>query len=271
MQSLLSNTTNEQNFQGYVYALGNLYPVFPSNSVKNEFYRVANLTAQNTLTTEIFYTTLNQNNYLAKAMCWVWKIGSIESYIVIPKYASTLKKFVDSLNPPSNQSYLESLTGDLGPAAPPALCFGKQLPIVWCYHFDISNTLTDFITLIVNQTGLQQNVAQSVLSNLLRLADNLGNTDKHRALNFLTLTYFELYKFLGDKLQPSSPDDEIFLYGGVRSDPVPDKGNRTVLNIIFDYQDPTTAIHESCYVQVDVTERFPFVVGTLAEGTPDSV
>ncbi len=263
------STIEAQDFQGHVYVLGHLHPVFPSNSVKNEFYRVAQLTPKDSLTSDIFYNTLSQHNYLARAMCWVWEVDSVETYIVIPRDSATLKQFVESLNTAPNQVFLEGLVGDLGPVASPNDCYGKQLPLVLCHHFEVT-TQTDFVTLIVNETRLPQNEAQSVLSNLLRLTNIAGNTNEQRAVNFLTYTYFELYKYLGTQLHPSSPDVEIFRYGAVRSEPVPETGDRTVLSIIFEFPNPQTAIQESCYVRVDVTERYPFVTGTLAEGTPES-
>jgi hypothetical protein len=97
-----------------------------------------------------------------------------------------------------------------------------------------------------------------VLDVILRIADNAGATDEHRALNYLAMRYADIYIKAGQQF------DADFSLSGVEVKPSAIGGDRDVLNCIFTYTHRQTAFQEKSVVSVDVTEKFPFLVGRLS-------
>jgi hypothetical protein len=254
----------------YVLAAGKLKPEFPSDSVKREFYRVVVPPPETTPTDAYFYSVLSNasNFYLAKSLCWIFEIGGIESYVVIPANSNQLKAFITVLNQQDKTDPMfDTVVGRLGPMAPPEMCNGRTLPLLMLCRLE-NQTVTSFVASINKETALDTTVAENLFNNLIKLTDNNGSSDEHRAVNYLVLTCIDLYRFLGDSLSESVNDTQIFPFNGVTAKPIDGNGGRKKIQIVFQYENPKTTAQEYLNCEVDVTDMFPFVAVNISSGKP---
>ena len=92
----------------------------------------------------------------------------------------------------------------------------------------------------------------------MQMTDNSGNTDEHRALNYLAMRYPGIY----DKAAEEFARD--FSLTGVEARPSPMSGTRNIVDIVFSYTNRKTDFTEKFYARVDVTEEFPFLVTKMS-------
>jgi hypothetical protein len=254
---------------GFVYAIGRVRVDFPSQAVKEEFdQQIGRMYPQPTPGTpddQLFYEVLRQgeNLYLAREMCWILRIDGVDAYILRPRTYVELYDLVSSLEPVDGQQKFDVIVGPRGPLAGPDVCNGLQLPIVVVnqdYHF----AFDEFVTAMVERTQVPQDVVQSMFRSLLQLADNAGETDEHRALNYLTLRYPGVYIMANELLATTTPHSLT----RVNARPSNVQGTRRVVDVVFEFTQRVTGelVYRSC--RVDVTGQFPFLVTRLAPYFP---
>lgn len=258
---------------GYVYAVGCLFPVFPSESERKEFERVAaHLSLQTTSTVLPFYEVLSkpENFYLAKSLCWIFEIGGIKTYAVAPRDSTQLKTFISIIKQPQETSHrYDTIVGKLDPvAASPEICNCRTLPIVHCNRLE-TFSIHSFTQYIEKESGLQLVAAKSLFRNMLLLTDNNGSSDAHRAINFITFAYIDLYRILGKKLSPK-PTEQIFSFNAVTAKPTGGGGGRKKIEVVFKFEDPATTKEENLHCEVDVTDQYPFITVNLISGNSEN-
>jgi hypothetical protein len=122
--------------------------------------------------------------------------------------------------------------------------------------------------------GVSRDVISSMFTEMLKVADNAGETDEHRAINYLILRYPQVYKMASDMLQLDSGRVEpgaasmAHTLMGVEARPANVQGVRRIIDVIFRYRNRTTGeiIYSSC--SVDVTGQFPFLVRPMSRYYP---
>jgi hypothetical protein len=90
------------------------------------------------------------------------------------------------------------------------------------------------------------------------MADNAGNTDEHRALNYLAMRYPGIYAKTAEQFRQN------FSLTGVEVRFSPLRSIRKIVDVIFSYTDRNTDFKEKFFVRCDVTEEFPFLVTKLS-------
>lgn len=91
----------------------------------------------------------------------------------------------------------------------------------------------------------------------LSLANNNGVTDEERALNYLLTYGYDFY----DRMYRQRSDINHQTIHLVSVDArIHYAGERTLVYVVFNFQDSKTSTVESWYSTVDVTDRFPFLV-----------
>ncbi|MEM9216686.1 MAG: hypothetical protein AAGD25_20345 [Cyanobacteria bacterium P01_F01_bin.150] len=253
--------------QRFVYALGTVSARFPNMSLEKEFAQAASTETTTDLTDrQIFYQVLSNsdNRYIARDMCWIFTVENVETYILKPRTTDELTQLIDMLNEPvtTPMQDVDVVIGRLGPIAPYEMCNGLQLPIVLVnqtYSFQVS----EFISQISQPSGMEtqtfQTLATETFTLLMQLADNVGNLDEHRAVNYLTLRYQDIYNFTLEQYQSN-----IALYKiDVQLSPLSASGTRAIVEVIFTYRDRSNDIKTEYYVAVDVSGMFPFLVSQL--------
>ncbi|CAE6963142.1 hypothetical protein ACOMICROBIO_LMKGKHOH_04023 [Vibrio sp. B1FIG11] len=96
-----------------------------------------------------------------------------------------------------------------------------------------------------------------VIELYLSLANNNGATDEERALNYLLTYGYDFYERMYRQRSDSSHQSIHLVSVDARSHYA---GERTLVYVVFNFQDSKTSAVESWYSTVDVTDRFPFLV-----------
>ncbi|GAA1497852.1 hypothetical protein [Paeniglutamicibacter kerguelensis] len=253
--------------QAFVYAIGQVQPRFPSLGVEKEFAQVAGQRATATSATDrqIFRETLSDpgNRYLARQLCWVFMIGGLESYLLMPRDRADFDLLVEAVRSSPEPTDLDVVVGKAGPLSQPEAC-GLIVPIVafdQLYSFDRSSLL-GAIPKPENATGkklsLFRATSAELFDRIMQLADNAGNTDEHRALNYLAVRYPDIYTQTAIAHEENASLDAV----DVRLSRL--SGVRKVLDVIFSYRNRRTDVVHKYFVRVDVTEEFPFLVTKLS-------
>lgn len=250
---------------GYIFAIGRIYPAFPSQSIQEEFnYAYQEFKAEGP-PNALFYQVLSQgqNLYIAQEMCWIVQIQGVDTYIAKPRSDVELYELIASLAPVNaGELKFNVIIGPRGPVASPEMCNGLQLPTVICnlsYDFTFSQFVNNMVAAIPN---IPQNVVENMLQQMLQITDNAGETDVHRAINYLTIRSTDIYYMAWQMQNPNPPapyPPGIYFLQGISSRPANVQGNRVIVDVIFEYMARDTYEIAYWYVKVDVTGEFPFL------------
>jgi hypothetical protein len=156
---------------------------------------------------------------------------------------------------------IDVVIGVRGPIAPPEMCNGLMVPIVFITHtysFD-RETLLKAIPRPEKGAGKPFDAAaEEVFDRILQMTDNAGSTDEHRAPNYLAMRYSGIYAKAAEQFARD------FSLAAVDVLPSPLSGTRKIVDVIFCYTNRNTDFTEKFFVRVDVTEEFPFLVSKLS-------
>lgn len=250
----------------YVYAIGRIQARFPNLAAEKEFAQAAGRTQTAGQTDQqTFYTVLSkrENRYLVRQLCWVMTIQGLETYLLLPRDPADIDLLVEAIRAAPGPNDIDVVIGMRGPMAPPAMCNGLMAPIV---AFDqIYSFNREALIEAIPKPGKPDKaasaqfrpVAEELFDRIMQLTDNSGNTDEHRALNYLAMRYPVIYARAAEEFARD------FSLTGVDVRPSPLSGTRNIVDVIFAYADRKTDFTEKFCVRVDVTEEFPFLVTKL--------
>jgi hypothetical protein len=248
----------------YIYALGQVEARFTSLGVEKEFAQARRgLNSAGRTDGDIMHEVLSrpENRYLARKLCWVFRIQGMESYILRPMDSVGLDLLIASLRPRPKATDLDIVIGVSGPAASPDMCNGLGVPQVMMeqiYSFDEA----DLIDALPRPKGLDDEsftaAAEELLARILHLTGNYGANRGDRAINYLAVRYPNIYRHTWEQhLRECS-------LSGVQVLASPLAGVRRVVDVVFTYTDRHSDIDSRYSVRVDVTELFPFLVTKLS-------
>lgn len=250
--------------QRYIYAIGRIETRFPRPSVEKELAQATGRAETSGLTdleTLKRVLSLPQNRYIVRQLCWVMTIEGLETYMLVPRDPADFNLLVESLRPTSDDSALDCVIGLRGPIATPDACNGLMVPIVafdQIYSFDRAALLDAMPRQGKNPEAGVASTAAEVFDRIIRITDNAGSTDEHRALNYLALRYHAVYVKAAEAFGQNASLSAV----QVRRSDV--SRTRTLVDVIFSYTKRTTDFTEKFSVRVDVTEEFPFLVSKLS-------
>jgi hypothetical protein len=249
----------------FVYALGQIDYRFPNLGLEKEFAQVAGRSdtsglrdrqvAQNVLADP-------QNRYLARQCCWILRVEGLDTYILQPRDPADFSMLIEALSRPyASDEDVDVVIGLRGPIAPPGMCNGLMVPIVFfdqIYSFD-KDTLVKAMPKPETRKAEQFELdAKDLFSQIVQMADNAGATDEHRALNYLAVRYPAIYH------ETSRLFTENASLTAVDVRPSRLSGTRKIVDVIFSYTHRQTDVTEKRFVRVDVTEMFPFLITKLS-------
>jgi hypothetical protein len=248
----------------WVYAIGNIEARFPSVSVEKEFAQAAGRDKTSGLTDrQTLHAVLSkpENRYLVRQCCFLMTIEGLETYILSPRDPADLGLLVEAIRPNPSPIDLDVVIGMKGPIAPPQMCNGLMVPIVvfdQIYSFD-RDTLIKAIPK-PDKTSAKEfaPVAEELFDRIMQIADNAGDADEHRALNYLAVRYQAIYAKAADYFAQNCSLSGVDVQSSALS------GVRNVLDVIFTYTNRNTDVDDQCFVRVDVTDEFPFLVTKLS-------
>jgi hypothetical protein len=258
---------NEQ----FVYSLGKLSVKFSSLGLEKEFsQRERHLTRRSGKVTirkgNKISETLKENLHLAKNATYIFSVGGIPAFIVIPTGTEILNSLIDSLNEGDDPEKFDLIIGKRAGIAPAQLSGGLLLPMVVCdqvYSFKISEYTKELEQLgdSLFQGGKLKKaefgeIVKELFLRVTSSTENIGGEDSHRALNYLIVQHPGIFFSLAEKHHTNHILDSI-------ETRVNDGANgRRVVTAIFSFIDRATSVPEKIFTRVDVTEEWPFILDT---------
>ena len=256
----------ENGSYSYVYCLGRIRPQFPNLSVEKEFAQATGRTDTAGLTDAKVlhkFLTDHEYRYLARQMCWVFSVEGHECYLVQPADPTMLDTLCHCVRENPTDEDIDVLVGVKGPLAPPEMCNGLVLPIVaadqvWSFN---RKMLLDALQYPGEKKPTEEQKKQfkeSAGDILEKVADNPGDNDEQRAVNYLVVRSQEVYSLAWENLQQGRS------LTGIETTPSRLSGSRNLVGVVFTFTDRKTGVVSQYYVRVDVTEEFPFLVSKPA-------
>jgi len=248
----------------YIYAIGSIEARFPSVSAEKEFVQATGRADTKGHTDrQSLYAVLSkpENRYLVRQLCFVMTVEGLETYILVPRDPADISLLVEALRPTPQPGDLDVVIGTLGPIAPPQMCNGLMVPIVvfdQIYSFDREALIKAIPKPEKTSAKEFAPAAEELFDRITQLADNAGATDEHRALNYLAVRYHAIYAKAAEEFARNSSLTGVYVQGSRLS------GVRNVCDVIFSYSNRTTDVVDKCFVRVDVTDKFPFLVTKLS-------
>ncbi len=194
-------------------------------------------------------------------MCWVFTIEGLETYILIPRDPADFDLLVEAVRPYPGPSDVDVVIGVRGPIAAPEVCNGLMVPIVafdQLYSFERDELIRGIPRPKGHGEEKFRATAEELFDRIGQVADNAGATDEHRALNYLAVRYPAVYAKAAEAHAAECALSQVEVRPSRLS------GTRTIMDVIFSYTDRRTDVTEKCFVRVDVTEEFPFLVTKLS-------
>lgn len=248
----------------WVYALGNIEARFPSISVEKEFAQATGRDKTSGLTDrQALHAVLSkpENRYMVRQCCFVMTVEGLETYILTPRDPADLDLLVEAVRPNPSPMDLDVVIGMKGPIAPPQMCNGLMVPIVifdQIYSFDRDALIKAIPKPEKTSAKEFAPAAEELFDRIMQIADNAGDTDEHRALNYLAVRYQAIYAKAAEYFAQNCSLTGVDVQGS------PLSGVRKVLDVIFSYTNRNTDVVDKCFVRVDVTDEFPFLVTKLS-------
>jgi hypothetical protein len=260
----LTVANGEASAPSWIYAVGSIEARFPTRSHEMEFAQVAARQKTAGLNQQqVFHAVLSntENRYLARQLGWVMKIEGIETYLLRPRDPADFSLLVESIRPKPSPLDLDVVVGIKGPIASPDVCNGLLVPIVAFDHIYSFDQETLIKSIPKPEKILAKDfapAAEELFSRLVQMAGNAGNQDEHRAVNYLAVRYPAIYAKAAEYFAQSHSLTAVNVQGSALS------GTRKVLEVIFSYTNRNTDVVDKCFVRVDVTEQYPFLVTKLS-------
>jgi hypothetical protein len=261
-----SNGNGGMGQPSYVFAIGQVEMRFGTLGIEKEFAQAtgrANTQGLHDQAAMHAVISADANRYLLRHVCWVFMIEGMETYILVPRDPADYDQLRDAVRPHRPNSLdIDVVIGVRGPIAPPEMCNGLTIPIVFfdqIYSFD-RNTLVNALPQAKKGKAKSTDYtssAEEVFERMKLMTDNAGSTDEHRALNYLCVRSADVY----DKVAAAF-DREASLTA-IDFQPSPLSGTRNILEVIFSFTDRKTDVTEKLFTRVDVTEEFPFLVSPM--------
>ena len=248
----------------WLYAIGNIEARFPSISLEKEFAQATGRDNTSGLTDrQAFHTVLSkpENLYLARQCCYIMTIGGLDTYILVPRVYSDVALLTGTIRANPSPMDLDVVIGTKGPIAPPQKCNGLLLPVVLfdqLYSFDRDTLIKSIPKPEKTSAKDFAPAAEEVLERVMQIADNAGASDDHRALNYLAVRYPAIYTKASEYFAQNCSLTAVDVQGS------PLSGARNLLDVIFSYTNRNTDVVEKCFVRVDVTDEFPFLITKLS-------
>lgn len=249
----------------YVYAIGKIVPRFPSPSLEKEYLQaVGRHDTKGQTDLEAMRTALSkrENRYIVREMCFVLTIEGLEIYIVTPKDPGDFELLVEALRAPSRGTDINVVVGTRGPISRPEDCNGLMLPIVvfdQVYSFDVDTLLKAIPKPAKFEAKKFNAVSEELLYRIMQMADNVGGTDEHRALNYLAVRYDAIYANMAEMQL-----ERNFYLDSVEVRPSRLSGTKKIRDVIFAHRNRDTDVIEKYFVRVDVTGKYPYLVNKLS-------
>ncbi len=248
----------------WVYALGRIEVRFPSISVEKEFAQATGREKTSGLTDrQALHSVLSkpENRYLVRQLCYVMTIEGMETYLLVSRDPADLGLLVEAVRPNPSPLDLDVVIGARGPVASPHMCNGLMIPIVafdQIYSFDRDTLIKSIPKPEKTPAKEFAPMAEELFDRIKQMTDNAGASDEHRAVNYCAVRYPAIYTKAAEYYAANSSLTAVEVQGSSL------RGMRNVVEVIFSYTNRNTDVVDKCFVRVDVTDEFPFLITKLS-------
>ncbi len=254
----------------FIYAFGDICPVLPSLSIEKEFYNVAvddpadkHKPFDNVLAFK--YLSNTNNIYIAREINWVFKINNIDRYIIKVTTNRNLSTLIETIAPRPNAIEYDIIIGKKSTVKKLEETDGELLPVVvFDQIYNVTNEeYYDEITNALRNDGIEnpdENNIRLLFGNVLSLANNSGDQDKYRALNFIVLRYMKFYVETYKLLYPNNNEAEAYRLVAVNTNPPEQYGKMKIMEIIFQYQGVSSSSTRSFSCSLNIANELPYLV-----------
>jgi hypothetical protein len=256
----------------YVYAIGRLDIRFPSLAIEREYQqreRALHDLPQHPRHARIV-AVLQRNPHLALRVGYVFLVGGTPTFALAPSSGSLKESLFKALTQSHEAEHYCCVIGRVGGFTNPASYGGLLLSLVavdQLYPFssaEWAEGLGDSAKAALQARKIEatqfRSVSQSIFREIIGMPENMGITDGHRALNYLLLQHPGM--FLAASERPNHVLDRI------ETRVIQAAGGRKHVAVILSFLERSTNVPERLYCSVDVTEEWPFVVGTENSSPP---
>jgi hypothetical protein len=268
----------------FVYVLGTVDIKFPDQSISEELQAVAKMLAHakedDTLMTagddetlrSWYYRVLNypEARYVARQVCWILKVEGQPAYYLTLRDLHDLPGLIECLAHPDNDD-LDLFVGsssliptDSCPGIPAPVLLVEQLRSVdkdlirqWCQIS--AEARSKLKKPAPNMPPASPPDPDRLFDILVQSADNLGDKDEWRALNYLAISCQPMYEKYADMTARGCDLDAIKV--------VPSRlfREKRIVDSVFAFRDKKTGVVQKYFVRVDVTHMYPMIVNQIAE------
>jgi hypothetical protein len=243
----------------FVYVLGTVDVRFPDQSIAEELQSVGGSLKQGAREDmrAWCHRVLSQRHarYVARKLCWVLTVEWQPAYYLILQDTQDFGDLIDCLDQPINDDLC--LFVGTSTMKPIEECPGVTAPALLVDQFSAAkkSTLAAWFGTPKNATP----TTTELFNKLVQSADNFGDTDEWRALNYLAFRYKPLYDLYASLLH----DDYALVDVSVVRSRL--WGNKHIVDPIFSFQSTKTTVVYKYFVRVDVTYLFPMIAHHLTE------
>lgn len=253
----------------FVYAIGTVEVLFPDDSLEEELQYIAQehkIQGQPTSHQWLHDTlSLPQSRFIARSLNWLLTIEKQQPYALKLREVSDLPYLIECLKRSHQQLDLDLVIGVTDLSWPKINCRGTNLPALVVDQI-MPFTANELVSRFPKPKGVKtaetpkafENTAHDVFNRIRQMADNVGATDEHRALNYLSIRYEPLYTLVWEM------ENRGFVFQKfpvIRSRLA---GTRKIIDVIFEFQNRNnTFFIEKFFVRVDATSPWPMIATHL--------
>jgi hypothetical protein len=254
----------------FIYALGTVDIDFPDQSVSEELQSVARthriVQGPNEPLRDWCFRVLTHPDarYVARKVCWTLRIERQPAYHLSLVDLFDLPDLISCLGQPEDDLTLIVGSSSLLPVE---ACPGVSAPVLLVDQLSVFKKSS--ISAWIKPSGLKPPskaktklphlTAAALFDRLVQSADNLGDTDDWRALNYLAVNYQPIYE------QYALLRTEGWTLESVKVMKSRLGRERRIVDPVLAFKQIDTGVVHKYFVRVDVTHLFPMIANQLAE------
>jgi len=204
-----------------------------------------------------------KNHYIARQMKWSLVNSYGDNIYLLEAKNLHLSSLINALKPQSSEpdtAMPVSIIGSYQVKGNEAL---PQIEIQKLATITPSNLVQKIHK---EHAGFNDKKLKSVITDILSLADNNGDTDQDRALNYALSHNLDLYMGAYELIYNHS-DREIAQLNNVTV-LTEIAGERKIAKVVFDFQNVQSSVGQHWYCAIDVTHEYPFLLTSFKRYLP---
>jgi hypothetical protein len=258
----------------FVYAIGRLDLRFPSLGIEREYQQRERQLHEAHESPSLprgarLRAVLERNPHLALRVSFVFVIDGMPVYALQPGGGFLKDALFAALSGADDKDHFCVLIGRAGSFASPPGHGGLLLTTVTAdqlYNFSLaewSHGLAKTAQPVLAARKLEpahfDELSRTLFRDLSSTPENLGSADGHRALNYLLVQHPGIFLAAAERRHHTLDRLETRLHQTA--------GGRRHVVVILVFVDRASGVPERLYCTVDVTEEWPFLVGSEAAGS----